>query len=177
MGNMHLANPPIMTRMFSDDLIRPATELMTACRAAGLTIASAESCTGGLIAACLTDIAGSSDVFDRGFVTYSNQAKTQMLGVPAELIAAHGAVSKQVVLAMADGALTRSGAGMAVAVTGIAGPGGGTEEKPVGLVHIAAQKPGHVVHHQCNFANRSRQSIRKLTVLQAFELLNHLLKL
>ena len=112
--------------------------VLAAARAQGLTITTAESCTGGMVAANLTAIAGSSDVFDRGFVTYSNAAKTAMIGVPAALITAHGAVSAEVAGAMAQGALKTSGAGLAVAITGIAGPGGGSDAKPVGLVHLAA---------------------------------------
>ena len=111
--------------------------LAQALRAAGLTLATAESCTGGLIAAACTAVAGSSDWFERGFVTYSNQAKAEMLGVPAALIAAHGAVSAEVAQAMAEGALAHSRADLAVAVTGIAGPGGATPGKPVGTVWLA----------------------------------------
>jgi nicotinamide-nucleotide amidase len=112
--------------------------VLAAARKAGLTIATAESCTGGMVAAALTSIAGSSDVVDRGYVTYSNAAKSAMLGVPASLIEQVGAVSADVAAAMAEGALRNSGAGLAVAITGIAGPGGGSATKPVGLVHIAA---------------------------------------
>lgn len=112
--------------------------VLAAARRNGQTIATAESCTGGMVAASLTAIPGSSDVFDRGFVTYSNTAKSAMLGVPGKLIAAHGAVSGEVAAAMAEGALRASGAGLAVAITGIAGPGGGSRDKPVGLVHMAA---------------------------------------
>ncbi|MGL5447287.1 MAG: CinA family protein [Rhabdaerophilum sp.] len=112
--------------------------VLDAARASGLTIATAESCTGGMVVAALTSIAGSSDVVDRGFVTYSNAAKTAMLGVPATLIERVGAVSAEVAAMMAEGALKASGAGLAVAITGIAGPGGGSATKPVGLVHLAA---------------------------------------
>ena len=125
-------------------MARPATLPMLAravlaeARALGLTIATAESCTGGLVAAALTGIPGSSDVVDRGFVTYSNAAKTAMLGVPSVLIATHGAVSAEVASAMAEGALRAAGTGLAVAITGIAGPGGGSAAKPVGLVHLAS---------------------------------------
>lgn len=112
--------------------------VLAASRAAGLTIATAESCTGGMVAAALTSIAGSSDVVDRGFITYSNAAKSAMLGVPAALIERVGAVSAEVAAAMAEGAMKASGAGLAVAITGIAGPGGGSATKPVGLVHLAA---------------------------------------
>ncbi len=116
------------------DLYSAAEATLAALRARGWMVVTAESCTGGLIAGALTEIAGSSDVLDRGFVTYSNAAKTEMLGVPAEMIAAHGAVSEQVARAMAEGALARSHAQIAIAVTGIAGPGGGSADKPVGLV-------------------------------------------
>ena len=112
--------------MIGADILADAEALLAACRARGIMLATAESCTGGLIAAALTAIAGSSDVVDRGFVTYSNEAKTQMLGVPAAVIAAVGAVSEQVAGLMASGALERSRAGIAVAVTGVAGPGGGS---------------------------------------------------
>lgn len=111
-----------------------AISVLQACRRKGLLLATAESCTGGLIVASLTDIGGSSDVVDRGFITYSNEAKHEMLGVPMQLIAAHGAVSEEVAIAMAAGALAHSRAGIAVSVTGIAGPGGGSIAKPVGLV-------------------------------------------
>src|SRR3982751_3041231 len=119
-----------------------ARSLLDLCRSRKLTIATAESCTGGLVAAALTAIPGSSDVVDRGFVTYSNAAKTEMLGVPADLIATHGAVSEPVARAMAEGALSRSNADVAVAITGIAGPDGGSDAKPVGLVHLAAARNG-----------------------------------
>ncbi len=119
-----------------------AEEVLTAARQAGLKLATAESCTGGLVAGALTDIAGSSDVVERGFVTYSNQAKCDLLGVPVELLIAHGAVSEPVARAMAEGAVAHSAADVAVAVTGIAGPGGGTATKPVGLVHLACARKG-----------------------------------
>ncbi|KXF77335.1 damage-inducible protein CinA [Paramesorhizobium deserti] len=148
-----------------------ATAVLDACRRAGIMLTTAESCTGGLIAAALTDIAGSSDVVDRGFVTYSNEAKQEMIGVPALLIARVGAVSKEVALAMAEGALAHSRAGVSVAVTGIAGPGGGSEEKPVGLVHIAAmRKDGATLHRECRFGDIGRDGIRHATVLAALEL-------
>lgn len=126
--------------LFSDELERESTELLQFCRERGLTIATAESCTGGLVAGCLTAIAGSSDVVDRGFVTYTNDAKMEMLGVPRRLLDIHGAVSEPVARAMAEGAVARALADIAVAITGIAGPGGATESKPVGLVHFAAAR-------------------------------------
>lgn len=138
----------------------------------GLRLATAESCTGGLVAAALTDVPGASDVFDRGFVTYSNEAKNEMLGVPAALIAAHGAVSAETARAMAAGALANSLADVAVAITGIAGPGGGSAEKPVGLVHFAcARRGGGAVHVERRFGPLSRSEIRAAAVEQALELL------
>ncbi|MBI3709291.1 MAG: CinA family protein [Proteobacteria bacterium] len=119
-----------------------AAALLDTCRHARLKLATAESCTGGLIAATLTEIAGSSDVLERGFVTYSNAAKTELLGIPARLIARHGAVSEAVARAMAEGALDRAPVDLAIAVTGIAGPGGATSRKPVGLVHLACARKG-----------------------------------
>jgi nicotinamide-nucleotide amidase len=136
----------------------------------GLTMACAESCTGGLIAAACTALAGSSAWFDRGFVTYSNAAKTQMLGVPAELIEAHGAVSEPVALAMADGALARSGASVAVAVTGIAGPGGASPGKPVGTVWTAVAAKGARTRAVLLGLDGDRGEIRRQTVIAALRL-------
>lgn len=148
-----------------------AVAVLDACRKAGVMIATAESCTGGLIAGALTDIAGSSDVVDRGFVTYSNEAKAQMIDVPMELINRVGAVSKEVALSMAEGALARSYAGVTVAVTGIAGPGGGSDAKPVGLVHVASARKGHpTLHRECRFGPKTRAEIRHATVLAALDL-------
>ena len=148
-----------------------AADLLERCRAAGLTLATAEFCTGGLIAAALTEVPGSSDVLERGFVTYSNRAKTEQLGVPEALIEEHGAVSETVARAMATGALDRSPAELAMAVTGIAGPGGGSAEKPVGLVHIAVQRrDGEIRHEACRFGGIDRAEIRRQTVLRAFAL-------
>ncbi len=128
--------------MFDETVHLAARRLLELCRAQGLRIATAESCTGGLVAGALTEITGSSDVLDRGFVTYSNDAKAAMLGVPRELISHHGAVSEEVARAMAEGALAHSGAELAVAITGIAGPNGGSAEKPVGLVHFGCAARG-----------------------------------
>ena len=148
-----------------------AINVLNACRKQGIMIVTAESCTGGLIAAALTDIAGSSDVVDRGFVTYSNEAKNEMIGVPMELIIQVGAVSKEVAIAMAEGALANSRAGISIAVTGIAGPGGGSAEKPVGLVHIASARKGFAtMHKECRFGEKSREEIRHETVLSALAL-------
>src|ERR1700761_2206244 len=128
--------------MLPQSTLTEAEALLAACRAKGIMLATAESCTGGLIAAALTAIAGSSDVVDRGFVTYSNEAKHQMIGVPMALIETHGAVSEQVAAAMAEGALARSRAAIAVSVTGVAGPSGGSADKPVGLVCFGLSRTG-----------------------------------
>jgi nicotinamide-nucleotide amidase len=157
-------------------LIAQAAELLQACRARGETLATAESCTGGLVAATLTAIPGSSDVFERGFVTYANAAKSEMLGVPFWLIERHGAVSEDVARAMAGGALTHSHASLAVAVTGIAGPDGGTAEKPVGLVHLAAGRRDEAIRHErVEFGNLGRAEIRRRSVERALILLHSLL--
>ena len=149
-----------------------AATLLELCRDAGLRIATAESCTGGLIAACLTEIAGSSDVVDRGFVTYSNEAKSDLLGVPADLIMQVGAVSEEVARAMAAGALDRSNADLAVSVTGVAGPGGGSVEKPVGLVHHAcARTDGRLVHLR-HIYEGDRAAIRLATLETALAMLS-----
>ncbi len=158
--------------MFADALLSEARALLDDARGKGLHIATAESCTGGLIAALLTEIPGSSDVVERGFVTYSNEAKIELLGVPAELLRAHGAVSRDVARAMAQGALAHSRAQLAVAVTGIAGPGGGSAEKPVGLVHLAtARRDGGIVAKECRFGDVGREQVRLLTVAEALRML------
>lgn len=154
------------------DVFALAEDVLRLARGAGLTIATAESCTGGLVAGALTEIPGSSDVVDRGFVTYSNAAKAAMLGVPEALLAAHGAVSEEVARAMAEGALERAGVGLAVAITGVAGPGGGSAEKPVGLVHFAAVRRGSPpLHHERRFGDLGRAEVRRLSVIEALELL------
>jgi len=161
--------------MFSSDLRAHAEQLLADARAKGLKLATAESCTGGLIAGLLTEIPGSSDVFERGFVTYSNEAKEEMLGVPAALIRQHGAVSAQVARVMAEGAIRNSTAQLSVAVTGIAGPGGGTDDKPVGLVHIAAARAGEAtLHRECRFGDIGRTEVRLQSVEVALELLQSL---
>jgi nicotinamide-nucleotide amidase len=157
--------------VIDDEILRDAESLLEVCRATGLHIATAESCTGGLIAATLTAIAGSSDVVDRGFVTYSNEAKTEMLGVPAELIAAVGAVSEPVARAMAAGALDRARVELAVSVTGIAGPGGGSAEKPVGLVWFGLARAGRETRTLRRVFPGDRTEVRRATVAQALELL------
>jgi nicotinamide-nucleotide amidase len=157
-------------------LLAQAAELLEAARARGETVTAAESCTGGLVAGTLTAIPGSSDVFERGFVTYSNSAKSEMLGVPFWLIERHGAVSEDVARAMAGGALTHSRATLAVAVTGIAGPDGGSFEKPVGLVYFAAgRRDQSIVHEQVLFGDLGRDEIRRRSVEQALTLLRSLL--
>ena len=158
--------------MFGDALLTDARDLLAAARDENIRIATAESCTGGLIAALLTEIPGSSDVVERGFVTYSNQAKEDLLGVPAELLQAHGAVSGPVCCAMAEGALKHSLAQLSVAVTGIAGPGGGSAEKPVGLVYIATARLGsEPVVREYRFGDIGRAQVRLRTVEEALVLL------
>ena len=134
-------------------------------------LATAESCTGGLVAGALTDIPGSSDVVERGFVTYSNEAKNQMLGVPMDLIEQYGAVSEPVARAMAEGAVAHSDADVAVAITGVAGPGGGTAEKPVGLVHFATAEAGGETIADRQVFDGDRTAVREQAVLHALSLL------
>jgi nicotinamide-nucleotide amidase len=157
------------------DLARAAARALDLCRARGLTVATAESCTGGLVAAALTEIAGSSDVVDRGFVTYSNAAKQDMLGVPVGILERHGAVSRETAEAMAKGALAHAPADLAVAITGIAGPGGGTTEKPVGLVHFAAAaRDGRLIHRERRFGDVGRAEVRLRAVAEALAMLEGL---
>lgn len=158
---------------FDEDIRRLAEAVLDACRSKGLTAVTAESCTGGLIAGALTEIPGSSDVVDRGFVTYSNDAKRAVLGVPEETLAAHGAVSEPTARAMASGALSASGAGISVAVTGVAGPGGGSEAKPVGLVHFAAARGETVIAAHHVFPG-DRGEVRYRTVKQALNMMRDL---
>jgi len=149
-----------------------AERVLAACRARKWTVATAESCTGGLVAGALTEIAGSSDVVDRGFVTYSNAAKMELLGVPEATLEAHGAVSRPTAEAMAKGALARAPVDLTVAVTGIAGPGGWSAEKPVGLVHFAAAaKDGRLMHCEKRYGDIGRAEIRRASVIEALELL------
>lgn len=152
-------------------LTAKARQVLDACARFGGTLATAESCTGGMVAAALTDIAGSSAFVDRGFVTYSNEAKTDMLGVPADLIAQHGAVSEPVARAMAEGALARSRATVTVAITGIAGPGGGSLEKPVGLVHFAAARRNAATLHWQRQFDGDRDQVRSQAALAALDYL------
>ena len=149
-----------------------AAALLQQCRLRGEKIATAESCTGGMVAALLTSIAGSSDVFDCSFVTYSNEAKRRMLGVSQDVIADHGAVSRECALSMAHGAILQSAATLAVSITGIAGPGGGTSAKPVGLVHFAcARRNGTTRHREQRFGDIGRDAVRMASVEVALELL------
>ena len=154
--------------MFSKELLEASQMLLDGCHRRGIGLVTAESCTGGLLAGCLTAAPGASDVFICGFITYTNEAKTEILGVPEALLIEHGAVSEEVALAMAEGARRTSHAGLAMAVTGIAGPGGGTAEKPVGLVHLAVvtRKTLHERHEF--FGNRDE--IRLAVVAAVLEL-------
>lgn len=157
---------------YPDRIQDETARLLDRLRRQGLMVATVESCTGGLIAGALTEIAGSSDVVDRGFVTYSNEAKNELVGVPMGLIERHGAVSEPVAIAMAEGGLQHSRAHIAVSVTGVAGPGGGSDEKPVGLVHFGcAVHGGPTLHQRHVFADRGRSYIRQETVAQALRLI------
>jgi nicotinamide-nucleotide amidase len=160
--------------MFDHEIRESAEHVLEVCRRKGLRVVTAESCTGGLIAAALTAIAGSSDVVDRAFVTYSNEAKREMIGVPWDAILGHGAVSEPVARAMAAGALGRSNAQIAVSVTGVAGPGGGTPDKPVGLVHFAAQRAGYDAIVERHVFPGDRDQIRRLTVVTALAMVTAL---
>ena len=157
--------------MLSDETLQDAESLLAACRTKKIKLATAESCTGGLIAAALTAIAGSSDVVDRGFVTYSNESKGEMIGVPMSLIENHGAVSEEVARAMAEGTLARSRAAIVVSVTGVAGPGGGSAEKPVGLVCFGLACTGRPVHSERQVFPGDRSAIRAATVAHAFSMI------
>lgn len=157
--------------MFPEALSSKAAALIELCRGRKLMLATVESCTGGLIAGLITSVPGSSDVLDCGFVTYSNEAKTRMTGVPQALISQHGAVSEAVARAMAEGALANSRAGIAVAVTGVAGPGGGTAEKPIGLVHCAVARYGQTTRHRrLMLGDIGRDSVRLQTVAAAIDM-------
>ena len=161
--------------MSGSDARALSRSLLDLCRMRKLTIATAESCTGGLVAGALTDIPGSSDVIDRGFVTYSNDAKRAMLGVKATTLATFGAVSKETATAMAIGALEKAGVDLAVSITGIAGPGGATPGKPVGLVHFAvAARDGRILHRECRFGAIGRSAVRQRSVVEALRMLMEL---
>jgi len=158
--------------MFSEPFKSRAVALIDSCRAAGLTVATAESCTGGLLAALITAIPGSSDVFERGFVTYSNAAKIESLGVAPQILERFGAVSAEAARAMAAGALTHSPASMALSITGIAGPGGGSPEKPVGLVHFGlARRGGAIIAVEKRFGEIGRDEVRSAAIATAIDLL------
>ncbi len=155
----------------SDELVETARYVLGICREHNAKIATAESCTGGMISALLTSIPGSSDVFDRAFVTYSNEAKQEMIGVPDDLLEEHGAVSAEVAMAMAQGALENSNATICVSVTGIAGPGGGSEEKPVGLVFVAVAGPLGLFVEELRYGELGRDEVRAETAQAAMEML------
>jgi len=158
--------------MFGLEVETLARLVLDEARARSLRLVTAESCTGGLVAAALTAVAGSSDVFERGFVTYSNRAKSELLGVPGDLIADVGAVSEPVARAMAEGALEAASAHVSVAVTGVAGPGGGTPLKPVGLVHFAtARSNGRIEHRAERFGDIGRDEVRAASLIVALEML------
>ncbi|NEJ86543.1 nicotinamide-nucleotide amidohydrolase family protein [Rhizobium leguminosarum] len=162
--------------LFPQDIVSTAETIIRDFTAAGLMISTAESCTGGLIAGALTEISGSSAVVDRGFVTYTNGAKIEMLGVQAETLLRFGAVSEETARQMVHGALFRSRAEIAVAVTGIAGPGGGSAEKPVGLVHLAAKsRAGALIHRKMHYGDIGRSEVRLATVRTALEMVRSLL--
>ncbi len=156
--------------MLNPAILDQAAALLELFRSRGLRLATAESCTGGLIAACLTHVPGSSEVVDRGFVTYSNAAKTDLVGVPAALVEQHGAVSQPVAAAMAAGALARSLADITVSVTGVAGPGGGSTEKPVGLVWFGCARRGGSVTTTSHMFPGDRGAVREATVASALDL-------
>ena len=161
--------------MADDATLAAAAALLDLCETKGLMLATAESCTGGLVAGALTDIAGSSAVVERGFVTYTDKSKQDMLGVPADTLGRHGAVSRETAEAMAQGALARSPADLAVSITGIAGPGGGSAAKPVGLVHFAvAARNGRLIHRERRFGDIGRAEVRRLSVLEALSMLSEL---
>lgn len=160
--------------MYSKEILELAGSVLEKCRNAGLKLSTAESCTGGLIIGSLTAVAGSSDVVDRGFITYTNEAKHQMLGVPEDLFLSVGAVSKEVACAMAEGAVRNSDSDVCVSVTGVAGPGGGTDTKPVGLVHMAvATKTGNIQHQRHVFPG-DRTDVRTATIIYALSLINNM---
>jgi len=158
--------------MFTPEILSLAADVLEGCRRRAWRLATSESCTGGLVAAALTEVAGSSAVFDRGYVTYSNDAKAALLGVPEHLLASYGAVSPQVAAAMAQGALSRADADLTVAVTGVAGPGGGSAEKPVGLVYFAtAVQGGDIMGHAEQFGDLGRTAVRQAALTTALTLL------
>ncbi|HWV55221.1 CinA family protein [Pseudorhodoplanes sp.] len=161
--------------MLDDDIVEAAKRLLDICRRKNLRVATVESCTAGLVAGTLTEVPGTSSILDRGFVTYSNEAKQDMVGVSPATLKAHGAVSRETAEEMARGALKHAPVDLAVSVTGIAGPDGGSAEKPVGLVHFgAASRSGQFAHIEKRFGNIGRPEVRKQSVLQAFRMLHDL---
>ncbi|MBV9262084.1 MAG: CinA family protein [Pseudolabrys sp.] len=161
--------------MLDDDIVEAAKNLLDICKRKNLLVATAESCTAGLVAGTLTEVPGTSSILDRGYVTYSNEAKHEMLGVSGEILKQHGAVSPQTAEAMVRGVLGRARVHLAVSVTGIAGPDGGSAEKPVGLVYFAAaSRSGKIVDVEKRFGNVGRGQVRKMSVLQAFKMLHDL---
>jgi nicotinamide-nucleotide amidase len=161
--------------MLDDDIVEAAKRLLAICKRKKLLVATAESCTAGLVAGTLTEIPGVSSILDRGYITYSNEAKHEMLGVSRETLAEHGAVSRPTAEAMARGVLGRSRVHIAVSITGIAGPDGGSADKPVGLVHFAAAtRSGKLVHTEKRYGDIGRAQVRKQSVLQAFRMLHEL---
>lgn len=165
-----------MVSLFDAGLSEKANAVLDACKAHGVRLATVESCTGGLLSALLTEQAGSSAVFTHGFVTYSNEAKNEMVGVELKLLGQHGAVSEAVARAMAEGALRRSRTELALSITGIAGPGGGTEKKPVGTVHFACATPGNPTLHHHQLFSGSRSEIRLAAVHHALDMMLEALK-
>ena len=157
--------------MFDPETLVLAEAVLAACRACGWHLATAESCTGGLVAAALTAIAGSSDVVERGFVTYSNEAKVELLGLPWDTISQHGAVSAQTAAAMARGAVARAGVDLAVSVIGVAGPGGGTPQKPVGLVYLGVARRDGACRVERRLFPGNRTEIRQSALVEALEML------
>lgn len=163
--------------MFKPELLQSAKVLLADMRERGLRLTTAESCTGGLVAGLITEIPGSSDVFERGFVTYSNAAKIELLGVPSAVLDRHGAVSAAVALAMAEGALKHAHADIAMSVTGIAGPEGGTAAKPVGLVYLAVERRGKQAQvHRCSFGAIGRHAVRLAAVSEGLRLIAEAVK-
>src|SRR5499425_3588214 len=161
--------------MADQELTQAARALLDLCRGKRLTLAAAESCTGGLLAATLTDIPGSSDVFERGFITYSNEAKEAMLGVPSVTLQSHGAVSRETAEAMARGVLAHAPVDLAVSITGIAGPGGAVPGKPVGLVHLAAaSRAGRLIQHERKYGDIGRAQVRRASASMTQAMLGEL---
>jgi len=161
-----------MAEMYPEILIIMVEDLIAVCREKKIKLALAESCTGGLVAGCITSVSGSSDIFDRGFVTYSNQAKIEMLGVSESTLEKFGAVSEETAIAMAEGAIKKSGGELALSITGIAGPGGGSEEKPVGLVHIAVARKNTTTRSERHIFKGNRDRVRIQAVESGLKLLN-----